>query len=526
MNRTEYIKQWIIANRLLLAIFVVGFFVRLFYVGNIPGNRELYADEAFSGYEAYSLLTTGHDTHGYVRPMYLVAWGSGMNVLQSYLIMPFMALFGVNSFSVRLPQALLGCLTLIAFYDVAKILRGKKFAVAAVAVLTIMPYHIMISRWALESNLLPAFLMFGLAFLVRGTQNAKWLPASAFCYGLAFYAYAAGWPVMPLIVGGSVLFLLLTGRIRMDRYLVIAAAIFLLMALPPVLFLMVNRGMIPEIRAGIISIPRLSYLRSGELSLHPKEYVKRLYDTFLMFIRQDDSRVSDATPLFGIYYKFSYVFALLGVAGGIAAIKRNRSDMEVLIWIQLFSGILLGGLVETVFNRVNVIHLPLIYFIALGVWEAAEWLGERMKLFVIVLYTVSFIAFLGYYFTYHDDRIADTYKEGTIDAIQYAEEICDEEQTIHVLSGVSLPNIFLFSKMDPEVYLATRHFIDHSYTVELIPDTFWHYDYSRPAYVTEDLPDYIQGDIYICDHADEKALSFLHAQGLEIIHFEQVVVAW
>lgn len=524
MGTTDRLKKWIIENKLLLAIIAIGFFVRLFYIGNIPGNRELYADEAFSGYEAFSMLTSGHDSHGYVRPAYLVAWGSGMNALQSYLIMPFMAIFGVNSFSVRLPQAILGCLTLLAFYDAAKRIRGRQFAILALAVLSVMPYHIMINRWALESNLLPAFLMFGLCFLVRGTKDARWLPLSALCYGLAFYAYAAGWPVMPLIVGGSVLYLLLTKKIAWSRYLVIAAVIFLLLAVPPVLFLMVNRGMIEEIRGGIVSIPRLSYLRSSELSLNGKEYVKRLYDTFLMFIRQDDTRVSDATPLFGIYYKFSYIFLIPGLAGGILAIKSKEHVLERLVWIQLLSGVILGGLVETVFNRVNVIHLPLIYFIALGIWETGMRFGERMRMSIAVLYGIAFIAFLGYYFTYHDDRIADIYGEGTRDAIYHAEEIREEDETIHVLSGVSLPCIYLYAQMDPDTYIETRHFIDHSYTVELIPDTFWHYDYSRPAYVTEELPDYIPGDVYLCNHSDEAALDFMRENGLSMTHFESVVV--
>ena len=65
----------------------VGIFVRVFRFGAFPSG--LNQDEAFAGYEAYSLLHYGTDTAGYHNPIYLVAWGSGMNALETYLMIPF-----------------------------------------------------------------------------------------------------------------------------------------------------------------------------------------------------------------------------------------------------------------------------------------------------------------------------------------------------------------------------------------------------------------------------------------------------
>nr|MDD6335196.1 hypothetical protein [bacterium] len=46
----------------------IGFFIRLSGLGRIPGG--LNQDEAFAGYEAWALLTSGTDSSGYGFPVY------------------------------------------------------------------------------------------------------------------------------------------------------------------------------------------------------------------------------------------------------------------------------------------------------------------------------------------------------------------------------------------------------------------------------------------------------------------------
>ena len=96
----------------------------------------------------------GVGSAGCHRPNYGTAWGSGMNALESYLMIPFVALFGTGTAVLRLPQALMACLSLICVYDLGKHISGRRFALCAVAVLATSPWHIMMARWALESNLM------------------------------------------------------------------------------------------------------------------------------------------------------------------------------------------------------------------------------------------------------------------------------------------------------------------------------------------------------------------------------------
>ena len=101
-----------------LSLILLGILIRAYGIGSIPAG--LNQDEAFAGYEAFSLLNYGVDSAGYRNPCYFVSWGSGMNVLESYLAIPFMKLFGPSVITLRLPQLLLSCISLFVFYLLLK----------------------------------------------------------------------------------------------------------------------------------------------------------------------------------------------------------------------------------------------------------------------------------------------------------------------------------------------------------------------------------------------------------------------
>ncbi|MGQ9472579.1 MAG: glycosyltransferase family 39 protein [Candidatus Caldatribacteriaceae bacterium] len=145
MQRFPYLKNWF-----LMLVSGWGIFIRLFLLGAIPPG--LNQDEASIGYDAWSLLHYGVDRNGFHNPVHFVSWGSGQNSLHAYFSMPFIAIFGLTPLSVRLVNALLGCISLFIFYDVISRISGKDKAIIATFLLSISPWHIMMSRWELESN--------------------------------------------------------------------------------------------------------------------------------------------------------------------------------------------------------------------------------------------------------------------------------------------------------------------------------------------------------------------------------------
>lgn len=58
-----------------LCLIAIGILVRMAAFGSAPAGFN--QDEAFAGYETWSLLTYGVDSWGYPWPCYFVSWGVG-----------------------------------------------------------------------------------------------------------------------------------------------------------------------------------------------------------------------------------------------------------------------------------------------------------------------------------------------------------------------------------------------------------------------------------------------------------------
>lgn len=97
-----------------------GVLLRTYKFGIAPGNGAMHKDEAYAAYEAWSLLHYGIDSHGYHYPVYFSAWNLGMNVLESYLIIPFIRIRGLNNVIARLPQLITAICSLPAFCFLVK----------------------------------------------------------------------------------------------------------------------------------------------------------------------------------------------------------------------------------------------------------------------------------------------------------------------------------------------------------------------------------------------------------------------
>ena len=102
--------NWIVTNKFKLAVvivLVIGCLVRLINLDGLPDGLD--CDEASSGYEAYAIGEYGVDRNGKEMYVCLVSWRSIQNALYTYLLIPCVKIFGLNTVSVILPMALIGC---------------------------------------------------------------------------------------------------------------------------------------------------------------------------------------------------------------------------------------------------------------------------------------------------------------------------------------------------------------------------------------------------------------------------------
>ena len=202
-------------HTLLLALIVtLGFILRIVFLGSIPGG--FTPDEANQGYAAYSLLKTGKDEWGLRLPLTSFrAFADYRAPLQTYLIVPSVALFGLSEFAVRLPSAIFGTLAIIAVYLLAKELFSKtprewskglpwgeiNIGHLAALFVAISPWSLQFSRTALEANFASFLFPLGLFFFLKGVRgNSRLLLLAAVVLGLDLYSYLAAKLFVPLFI--------------------------------------------------------------------------------------------------------------------------------------------------------------------------------------------------------------------------------------------------------------------------------------------------------------------------------------
>lgn len=453
----------------ILAVLIIA---RLYQFGIVPGD--INQDEAFAGYNAYTLLHTGRDSFGYSMPMYLTAWGSGMNALESYLMIPFVAVFGLHTCVIRLVPLILSILSLVTVYKIFHdFTKNDILGLFSMFFMGVMPWHILISRWALESNLAPAMLLFGCYFFLKGLHHEKYYIFSAVCYGLSLYSYATIWVVVPFIVLSEIIYLIIKKRIHITKYTVSAAITLFVLALPAILFLLVNMGYINEIKTPIFSIPRMVGFRGSEISL--SNIQENLNNLFNIITTQSDGLIWNSFGDFGLIYKISLPFTLVGLIAVIRSIylkrksakengKKTKVQLSFFLIVHLIAGLVIGALIGVNINRVNIIWIPIILMTAYG-WYAIfyniEWIKSRLVWLPIALYLFCFVRFEIYYFDDYKSQIGEVFCEGVENAMEFVCEDLKDNDFVRITPGINYARVLYYTKEDLDEYLDTVEYTNY-----------------------------------------------------------------
>lgn len=217
LENKEELKR-IVFKVLLISILIVGTLIRVYGIDKMP--NALNVDEASSGYDAFSIMKYGVDRNGNSCPVVLYAWGSGQSILYSLISIPFIAIFGLTEFSMRIAMAIIGAIALIAMYFLLKnIFDNKKIALLGFAFFAICPWHILKSRWGMDCNLFPDLILFATLFLVLGIKKKKiiWQILSFVMLGISSYSYATSYLFLPIFVGVTLGYLIYKKEISVKR---------------------------------------------------------------------------------------------------------------------------------------------------------------------------------------------------------------------------------------------------------------------------------------------------------------------
>jgi 4-amino-4-deoxy-L-arabinose transferase-like glycosyltransferase len=401
MNFFKYsfnIKQELLLNdrnyyATIILILFFGCSFRLLFLDKLPLG--LLQDEAYFGYEAWSLINYGTDSWGYSNPVHFISWGSGMNVLYVYFSLFAVKLFDLSIFSIRITQAFFGCISLIVFYKLCKILFDKSFALLALIFLSFNPWHIMASRFAMDFTLTVFFVLSGLLFFCKGVKNQKYFILSSICYGLSLYGYPPTWITLPFIIGLSVVYCLYEKQIKLTKYVIISIVVLFLLALPLFIFILVNYELMPEIKTKYISIPKLLEWRNS--SMFSFNMFKNLGKSFVILFTQSGAPYN-VLPGIGIYYFLSNLFVFYGLIliskASFTRFKNKQYWLPTIILLNLVGCLpLLLTMTSPSINRINIVIYPLIICCCFGLYKILCNTDNIFRISCAIIYATSFLWF-------------------------------------------------------------------------------------------------------------------------------------
>jgi 4-amino-4-deoxy-L-arabinose transferase-like glycosyltransferase len=300
----------------LVGIILIGALLRLLWLNKFPAG--FTPDEASFGYNAYSLLKTGKDEWGipFWQLPYnnLRSFGDYKMPLYAILTVPSVAVFGLNEFSTRLPNALLGSLTVLVIYAlVIRTTNSKLYAEFAALLIALSPWAIPLSRGAFEANLITFFLT--LATVLFFSHR---FAISYALFALCLYTYHSSRIIVPLALFS--LFIIFKPKISKSLLL-------LLISLPAIYsFIFFNQRALdvsifhPDDNFAAMASRRLELINSG----WPAPAAKLI-----------SNKLNNALPVFFSNYISYFTPKFLFSNGPAEATYGMLPDHGVLYWVQL-----------------------------------------------------------------------------------------------------------------------------------------------------------------------------------------------
>jgi 4-amino-4-deoxy-L-arabinose transferase-like glycosyltransferase len=451
-----------------ILLMLLGIVLRIYALGEIPGGY--HRDEAYAAWNALNLFHDGIDSSGHSFPVYFEAWAHGQNALYEYLLLPLIALTKghMNPVILRIPQVVVGIFTLYACYYLLKKMFSKTAAIWGLFLLVICPWHVMMSRWGLEANLAPGFLMFGLTFFIKGLEKPIYYLWSGLFYGLALYAYALTWPILPLMLILQVLYCAHYHKMKRSKWLLAGGIILLLLALPLLLFLLVNMEVLPSLRIGSFSIYRMTSFRSGELAFSLSSIWNNIRNTLYFLRHLDMGMPYEVIMPYGIFYVTGWFFLVLGgiflILRVVRAWIQKTFCFEAIILIQLFCTGLIGCFVQVSLHQLNMLYIPVICCQAYGIHGLLHMRFLQRKVIlrpglagvIIGSYLVQLVGFQIAYYTDYKSIASAYFQEGSDVCVQEAwQAALSQGKEVWVDAGLKYPNVLLAVEGTAKEYLQT-----------------------------------------------------------------------
>lgn len=462
----------------LVLIILLALILRLFNLASLPPS--LNWDEISLGYNAYSIFKTGQDEWGTSFPLSFRAYGDYKLPLYVYLDVPFVAIFGLNEWGVRLLSALAGAGTVIFIFLILKRLTGQwGISLWGTFLASILPWSIILSRIALEANLSLFLTTVAFYLFLLGLDKKGYLIISSLFFGLTIFAYNSSRVVTPLLI--LVLITLFWKKLK-NRFAFTSLLIFLVfffMALPHALLQdssarykwtsvldegAINR--INELRGSSALPPFFATLQYNKITFMVPEITKNYishFDPRFLFL-QGGSNFQYSVPGQGLILSVSLPFLLLGLWQ--ILIQRSKWQLLLLAWLLLAP--VPAAITRDAPHALRSLLMipPLVMIVTLGVSRVLEWIKFKSAGGVLLV-----LLLLGNYYIFWQNYSGDyaknyswSWQYGYKEVVDFISQNGDKYNQIILTKKYGEPHEFLlfYMQYDPEKYQTDPNLVRYS----------------------------------------------------------------
>lgn len=308
---------------LVLALVALAFVLRGYRVADVPHG--FFCDEASTGLEAYSLAHTLRDKggQGSLLPFYIEGLGEWRGALYTYCAIPFITLFGLNEFGVRMTSVVMGTLTVWLTWLFVSRAVNRSVGLLAAFLLAISPWHILHSRIGWDLVSLPCLTALFLTFFYLGLERPGYLRLACACAAFGPDVYFSGRLFMPIFCL-TVLAIYATPLWQQRRVMVSGLVIAALLLIPTILAV---KDKVFFKRLQDVSGPPQTMAEM--LGAFGHQYLQQYSPNFLLNT-QTDGILRHFVRDWGLLYGVEVPFLLLGL--GLMLWRRNRFDLLCLTW--------------------------------------------------------------------------------------------------------------------------------------------------------------------------------------------------
>ncbi|MBI5465529.1 glycosyltransferase family 39 protein [Candidatus Gottesmanbacteria bacterium] len=463
---------------LVALLFIIAFTLRVYKLGIIPPSPDW--DEAAIGYNAYSLLKTGKDEYGSFLPIVFRSFDDYKPPLTIYLTVPSIAVFGLNTFAVRFPSAILGTLTvLVTYFLVSKLFRRQSVIPFLTAfLLAISPWHLQFSRVAFETNIALFFNVTGVWLFLEGLRRPRLWILSAISFALAPYTYHSARVFTPLLILGLVFFFR-KDMLGKKKWAIAFALLLLVIMIPLGLILLSPEGRLRLkgvsaladqtgiLRRDIIKIeddqkaglPLANLLHNRRLTyaLVVVDGYLRHFDLKWLFLDGDIPR--HHAPGLGILYLWELPFLFLGIY---QIAFKEKEARKIVFWWFLVAPIAAAPTTELPHSVRTLTFLPTFQiFTAYGMISIIRLIRQIGWVWRLAVFPYLFFILFNIFYYFHQYYIhlpiesSQYWQFGYKEAVEEVKKVYDKYDNIIVSTKLEEPYMFFlfYLKYDPKKYL-------------------------------------------------------------------------